>query len=82
MVMGHTPQREINSALGGKAWRIDVGASQGVLGGTPEVLEIVHMGGENGEDRVNILTVEGDRIDGKERSVPDDVIMDFFDMKR
>jgi len=80
--MGHTPQRKINSALGGKAWRIDVGASRGVLGGTPEVLEIVHMGGENGEDRVKVLTVDGDRIDGNERAVPDDVIMDFFDLKR
>lgn len=82
MVMGHTPQRQINSALNGRAWRIDVGASRGVMGGTPEALEIVHMGGENGEDRVNILTVEGDRVDGKERAVPDDIIMDFFDMKR
>lgn len=82
MVMGHTPQRNINAALQGKAWRIDVGASKGVLGGTPEVLEIIHMGGENDEDIVNILTVDGDRISGKERSVPDDIIMDFFDMKR
>ncbi|KAL7536112.1 hypothetical protein ACHAXR_006922, partial [Thalassiosira sp. AJA248-18] len=37
MVMGHTPQQKINAALGGKAWRIDVGASKGVMGGTPEV---------------------------------------------
>jgi hypothetical protein len=82
MVMGHTPQNQINSALGGKAWRIDVGASQGVMGGRPEVLEIIHMGGEDGEDLVNILTVDGDRIGGQERAVADDVIMDFFDMKR
>ncbi len=82
MVMGHTPQHKINSALEGKAWRIDVGASKGVLGGTPEVLEIIHMGGDDDEDIINILTVEGDRISGNKRSVPDEVIMDFFDLKR
>merc|ERR1719203_520853 len=82
MVMGHTPQDRINSALGGKAWRIDVGASRGVMGGTPEVLEIIHKGGEDDEDIVNILTVDGKRISGKERMVPDEVIMDFFDLKR
>lgn len=84
MVMGHTPQRQINSALGGRAWRIDVGASKGVMGGTPEVLEIIHMGGENGEDVINILTVNGDRVSSKERSVSkdDNAIMDFFDMRR
>lgn len=36
MVMGHTPQFKINAALQNKAWRIDVGASQGVMGGTPK----------------------------------------------
>lgn len=84
MVMGHTPQRQINSALGGRAWRIDVGASKGVMGGTPEVLEIIHMGGEDGEDVINILTVNGDRVSGTERSVSkdDNAIMDFFDMRR
>lgn len=82
MVMGHTPQHKINSALGGKAWRIDVGASKGVMGGTPEVLEIIHMGGEDDEDVVSILTVEGKRIEGTKRMVPDEVIMDFFDLKR
>ena len=82
MVMGHTPQRRINSALDGKAWRIDVGASKGVMEGTPEVLEIIHMGGEDDEDVVNVLTVDGKRISGKERSVVDEVILDFFDLKR
>ena len=82
MVMGHTPQNKINSALDGKAWRIDVGASKGVMGGTPEVLEIIHEGGENDEDIVNILTENGERICGKDRSVVDTLIMDFFDMKR
>ena len=84
MVMGHTPQRRINSALGGRAWRIDVGASKGVMGGTPEVLEIIHMGGDDDEDVINILTVDGDRVSGKERSVSNDgsAIMDFFDMRR
>ncbi|KAL7481594.1 hypothetical protein ACHAW6_007272 [Cyclotella cf. meneghiniana] len=74
MVMGHTPQNRINSALGGRAWRIDVGASAGVMGGTPEVLEIIHEGGEGGEDLVSVLTVDGRRIDGKERAVVDNVL--------
>lgn len=69
MVMGHTPQTQINAALNGKAWRIDVGASIGVMGGTPEVLEIIHQGAENGEDIINILTVEGYKIPAKERQV-------------
>ena len=73
IVMGHTPQHQINSALGGRAWRIDVGASQGVMGGTPEVLEIIH-GGENGEDTLSVLTVDGKTIDGKERAVVDNVL--------
>jgi len=67
MVMGHTPQRHINAALKGKAWRVDVGASRGVLGNTPEVLEIIHEGGENGVDIINILTVDGHRISSAER---------------
>jgi len=67
MVMGHTPQNQINAALKGKAWRIDVGASRGVMNGTPEVLEIIHQGGENDEDIISILTVEGDRIPASER---------------
>jgi len=67
VVMGHTPQSKINSALQNKAWRIDVGASKGVMNGTPEVLEIIHCGGENGEDIINILTVEGERIPAVER---------------
>jgi hypothetical protein len=67
MVMGHTPQEKINSALQDKAWRIDVGASKGVMNGKPEVLEIIHCGGENDEDVINILTPEGDRIPALER---------------
>ena len=62
MVMGHTPQRHINAALEGKAWRVDVGASRGVMGGTPEVLEII--GGEI--EQVNVLTRSG-RIAGAQR---------------
>ena len=69
MVMGHTPQNHINAALKGKAWRIDVGASRGVMNGTPEVLEIIHKGGENDDDVINILTVEGDRIPASERQI-------------
>jgi hypothetical protein len=82
MVMGHTPQSKINSALDGKAWRIDTGASKGVMGGKIEVLEIIHRGGENDEDVVNVLTEDGKQISGKERSVADTIILDFFDMKR
>lgn len=75
MVMGHTPQYKINSALDSMAWRIDVGASQGVMGGTPEVLEIIHKGGENDEDLVSVLTVDGKRVDGRERAVFDSSMM-------
>eukprot|EP00978_Attheya_sp_CCMP212_P012239 scaffold30408_cov53-Attheya_sp.AAC.2 len=95
MVMGHTPQAQINAALKGKAWRIDMGASKGVYvrvpvidcsgalstllctikpvislggGGIPEVLEIIH--GEI-EDEINILTVAGGKVNGKERQIVD-----------
>jgi len=74
MVMGHTPQDRINVALNGKAWRIDVGASRGVKGGTPEVLEIIHNGGvKDGEDLVSILTVDGRRIPSEQRVVVDNL---------
>ncbi len=43
------------------------GASKGVMNGTPEVLEIIHRGGENDEDIINILTVDGERIPAVER---------------
>jgi len=68
MVMGHTPQTRINAALKGKAWRIDVGASSGVMSGTPEVLEIIH-GGDNEEDSMNILTYDGTKIPSLQRQV-------------
>ncbi len=74
MVMGHTPQNRINSALGGRAWRIDVGASRGVMGGTPEVLEIIHMGGENDEDIVSILKEDGTRVAAKDRETVENVL--------
>jgi len=53
MVMGHTPQNQINVALNDKAWRIDVGASKGVMDGHVEVLEILHS--TNGPDTIHIL---------------------------
>jgi len=68
MVMGHTPQFRINAALKGKAWRVDVGASKGVMSGTPEVLEIIH-GGEDEDDVVKILTMSGEAICSSERQV-------------
>eukprot|EP00242_Pyramimonas_sp_CCMP2087_P005255 CAMPEP_0198199752 /NCGR_PEP_ID=MMETSP1445-20131203/2930_1 /TAXON_ID=36898 /ORGANISM="Pyramimonas sp., Strain CCMP2087" /LENGTH=443 /DNA_ID=CAMNT_0043869643 /DNA_START=195 /DNA_END=1526 /DNA_ORIENTATION=+ len=52
MVMGHTVQRQgINQEYRGMAWRIDVGASRGVAGASPEVLEVV-------DGEVNILRAE------------------------
>ena len=56
MVVGHTVQTKINSALGGKCWRIDVGASRGMMNGTPEVLQIKT---EQGREVVSILTRNG-----------------------
>lgn len=73
MVMGHTPQKRINAALGGRAWRVDVGASRGVMGGTPEVLEIIH-GGEGKEDVVTVLTMSGDRIPSSDRQIMEDIM--------
>ena len=74
MVMGHTPQFKINCALQGKAWRIDVGASQGVMGGTPEVLEIIHAGRASGEDEVNILMRNG-KVPAVDRQTVDSGIL-------
>ena len=68
MVMGHTPQHQINAALKGKAWRVDVGASRGVMAGTPEVLEIIH-GGEEKDDVISILTMNGEKVDSSERQI-------------
>jgi hypothetical protein len=72
MVMGHTVQSQINAALDGKAWRIDVGASRGVIAGKPEVLEIVNV---NGTEVVSVLTKYGKRP-GSERHVW--AMADFF----
>jgi hypothetical protein len=66
MVMGHTVQRKINAALQGKAWRVDVGASRGVMNGTPEVLEVVAM--EDGTEVVSILTRRG-KVPAEDRYV-------------
>jgi len=72
MVMGHTIQSKINGILGGKAWRVDVGASKGCLGGTPEVLEIscgrTHPDAQLIEN-VAILQPPGRRIPATERLV-------------
>eukprot|EP00238_Polyblepharides_amylifera_P003518 CAMPEP_0196578186 /NCGR_PEP_ID=MMETSP1081-20130531/7135_1 /TAXON_ID=36882 /ORGANISM="Pyramimonas amylifera, Strain CCMP720" /LENGTH=341 /DNA_ID=CAMNT_0041897323 /DNA_START=165 /DNA_END=1190 /DNA_ORIENTATION=+ len=41
MVVGHTPQEKgVNSECRGQLWRIDVGQSRGIMGATPEVIEI------------------------------------------
>ncbi len=65
MVMGHTIQSKINAALDGRAWRVDVGASRGVLAGTPEVLEVCNV---NGMEEVSVLTKYG-KVPGAERHV-------------
>jgi hypothetical protein len=65
MVMGHTVQSEINGALNGKAWRVDVGASRGVMAGTPEVLQVQLV---NGTEVVSILTKNG-KVAASERQV-------------
>lgn len=53
MIVGHTPQSQgINSACGGKVWRIDTGMSA-VYGGVPEAIEISRRGG------VKVFTPEG-----------------------
>ena len=39
MVVGHTPQRGINSACGGRVWRVDTGMSA-AYGGVSEALEL------------------------------------------
>ena len=63
--MGHTPQLGINSVLCGKAWRIDVGMSQGVMSGKPEVLEVKVV---DGTEEVSVLTRDG-RLPGVEREL-------------
>ena len=40
VVVGHTPQRCVNSACGGAVWRCDTGVSRFVMGGKCEALEI------------------------------------------
>lgn len=45
MIVGHTPQLQgINSACGGRVWRIDTGMSK-AYGGVPEAIEIRRRGG-------------------------------------
>ena len=60
MIVGHTPQAQgINSACGGRVWRIDTGMSE-AYGGVPEAIEINRRGG------VRIFTPNG-RIQGSSR---------------
>jgi len=40
VVVGHTPQRRVNSACDGAVWRCDTGMSRWVVGGACEALEI------------------------------------------
>ena len=66
MVMGHTVQREINCALNGKAWRVDIGASRGVLNGSPEVLEVCRV---NDTEVVSVLSKKYGKIPESERQI-------------
>lgn len=66
MVMGHTVQKEINCALEGKAWRVDVGMSRGVVHGTPEVLEIAM---QDGKEVIHVLSASEGRIEGNKRQI-------------
>ncbi|GMI04534.1 hypothetical protein TrLO_g15477 [Triparma laevis f. longispina] len=66
MVVGHTPQSRINSACGGKVWRIDVGMSEGVMNNMPEMLEIVH--GEV-EDTVTVISTREGRVAAGDRTM-------------
>jgi len=59
MVMGHTIQHRINGVMDGRAWRIDVGASKGCLGGTTEVLEVLCVRVRNSSNN-NINSDGGD----------------------
>ena len=52
MVVGHTIQHRINGVMDGRAWRIDVGASRGCLGGTTEVLEVLCVRDGGGDTSV------------------------------
>jgi len=74
MVVGHTVQTEgINSALDGKIWRIDTGASRGVANGRPECLEIVK---EQGREIVSVLTADGGKVSGTERRARSPVLVE------
>eukprot|EP00977_Amphora_coffeiformis_P018109 scaffold6164_cov163-Amphora_coffeaeformis.AAC.20 len=74
MVVGHTVQTNgINSALGGKVWRIDTGASRGVASGATECLEIVK---EQGREVVSVLTADGGKLPGAERQAISPVLVE------
>jgi hypothetical protein len=60
-----TIQQQINCALKGKAWRIDVGMSRGVVSGTPEVLEVMM---KDGTEIVSVLTFNR-KIAAEERQI-------------
>lgn len=45
VVVGHTPQRQVNSACGGAVWRCDTGMSRWVVGGYCQALEITPANG-------------------------------------
>jgi hypothetical protein len=86
MVVGHTPQAMgANEVCRGGVWRIDVGMSRGVLGGTPQVLEIrpgqkVKVLTEGGrdwewrEDGESISGLRGLPRDGEEVSLWDKIV--------
>ena len=60
LVVGHTPQRQINCACDGTVWRIDVALSKAMGGGAIEALEIDERG-------VRVLTQRGAPVDAARR---------------
>lgn len=80
-VLGYTTRHDlqnfINSAAGGKVWRIDTGLSSGIQSGVPEALEITPDG------EVSILaadrtTGEPVRIPGHTRTAAKSPFSGFF----
>mmetsp|Transcript_17198 Transcript_17198/g.36922 ORF Transcript_17198/g.36922 Transcript_17198/m.36922 type:complete len:333 (-) Transcript_17198:113-1111(-) len=61
LVVGHTPQQQINSACDGRVFRIDLGMAKEMGGNVPETLEI-------SDGQVNILTQRGERVPAAKRA--------------
>ena len=85
LVLGHTPQTNVNSACDGKVWRCDTGQSRWVMGGACEALEICKDGtvrvlresspheGPRGAETASRLTDEREALDAPACASGDDV---------